>query len=938
MTAEESSPPPGNLNQPMGLGGQPADDPIWPATYEAIRAAGFTNVKIVARGGYGCILRAEHPRSRQIRALKVTIDPHHQGCAASFQKEAAALAVTGLPASVCRLVGSYENKKNERHQHQPFLVLEWIDGQPIDKAARSLGLAARCELARQYLLAVAEVHAMGVSFGDPTCNNTLVDRRGRVRFVDFGQAGRLRSVARSENSLQHVGGTSRFATKERKEGAPATEPRELHAVAAVVFEILVGTAPEDVGAWRALADAEGVPKAITAQLIELRREAAAASATDAEPLHLQQGAAKFAAAIAEHARAQRRARQAAWLLAAIVVLGSAGTWGGRILWTEYRSAVADADARRMQDLDRQLALRPNRSHPAVARALEGVERMRSKWRSEVQAGANDGAAQTVAELVPALQAVIATSHEVEGLDPVRALLGEVLLRTPWVRTCPTIAAREAELAKVYRDLDEQIERGEWQPAWTGMRKLQGDLAQLGADNLAAKQSEQARADYRRLERGVCERLQKHATFAACRDRAAEAERLLLAGQFADAAGPGATTEYSQVKAQVEAFLVKNETELERRARLTIDGTRIGEMETRITALEAEVAQLTTAREDLAKRVAEVERERDGFKGQVATVAQERDAAEAAKKELGAQIERLTKAKEAAEAEVAKVRGEFAAAVADAATKVAAKETAKPKAAEDVIPARFTNGIGMVMIRAEPCTFRMGSPASEAGRDSDETQHAVTITRPFAPAETEITQKQWFEVMGTRPWKGRSSVIDGDDVAATFISWNDAMEFCRKLTERERAAGRLAMNMEYRLPTEAEWECAARAGTTTRWSFGDNEADLGKYGVFDGARDGQHAHRVKTKKPNPWGLYDMHGNVWEWCLDVVDWQSKVVSNADKEGAVDPIGTSGSHRALRGGCWVNSARYARSADRYVSEPAAQVYNLGFRPVLAARSDNK
>jgi formylglycine-generating enzyme required for sulfatase activity len=155
-----------------------------------------------------------------------------------------------------------------------------------------------------------------------------------------------------------------------------------------------------------------------------------------------------------------------------------------------------------------------------------------------------------------------------------------------------------------------------------------------------------------------------------------------------------------------------------------------------------------------------------------------------------------------------------------------------------------------------------------------------------------------------------------------VSWSDAVEFCRKLSAlpEERRAGR-----EYRLPTEAEWEYACRAGSTTKWSFGDDEAQLGDYGWFNG-NSGFHTHPVGQKKPNAWGLFDMHGNVWEWCSDgYEDYGSSAVT--------DPQGPSGaSARVYRGGSWSLTARYSRSAFRNWNAPSSRSLNLGFRLALS------
>ena len=167
---------------------------------------------------------------------------------------------------------------------------------------------------------------------------------------------------------------------------------------------------------------------------------------------------------------------------------------------------------------------------------------------------------------------------------------------------------------------------------------------------------------------------------------------------------------------------------------------------------------------------------------------------------------------------------------------------------------------------------MGSPASEKNRGKDEAQVAVTISRSFYLGKYVVTQGEFKAVMGKTPWAGKKNVKEGNDYPATFVNGRDVREFCRKLTEREAMAGRLPQGWRYDLPTEAQWEYACRAATTTAYSFGNDAGKLSEYAWWGGlegdanAKDGQYAHRVGQKKPNPWGLYDMHGNVQEPCLD------------------------------------------------------------------------
>ncbi len=221
------------------------------------------------------------------------------------------------------------------------------------------------------------------------------------------------------------------------------------------------------------------------------------------------------------------------------------------------------------------------------------------------------------------------------------------------------------------------------------------------------------------------------------------------------------------------------------------------------------------------------------------------------------------------------------------------------------------------------TFQMGSPANEKYRDRDETQHTVKLTKAFYMGVTEVTQAQWKAMMGTTPWAGRHTQ-DGADNAASNISWNDATAFCKKMSARTGKA--------IRLPTEAQWEYACRAHSTTAYHFGEDAGQLDRYAWHAGNawnKGEKYAHAVGRKQPNDWGLYDMHGNAWEWCRD---WYAK----AYPSGAVtDPTGpASGSLNVLRGGSFRNLAAVCRSASRiWVVAGGTARHVYGFRVVVSA-----
>lgn len=230
------------------------------------------------------------------------------------------------------------------------------------------------------------------------------------------------------------------------------------------------------------------------------------------------------------------------------------------------------------------------------------------------------------------------------------------------------------------------------------------------------------------------------------------------------------------------------------------------------------------------------------------------------------------------------------------------------------------GATMTMIYVAPGSFMMGSPSTEEGRDHDETQHRVTLTKGYWLGETEVTQAQWESVMGINPsyFKGASRPVE-------CVSWNDCQAFIA-IVNRE---ARRQFGGKARLPTEAEWEYACRAGSTGSYAGTGKLDDMGWYCDNSGGQ----THEVKGKEANAWGFYDMHGNVWEWCQD---WYGSDYYASSP--SADPKGpTSGDHRVMRGGCWFilslggswyNDVRNCRSAHRGWSLLGLRNDRYGFR----------
>ena len=242
-------------------------------------------------------------------------------------------------------------------------------------------------------------------------------------------------------------------------------------------------------------------------------------------------------------------------------------------------------------------------------------------------------------------------------------------------------------------------------------------------------------------------------------------------------------------------------------------------------------------------------------------------------------------------------------------------------------------------------FKMGSPSTESCRGTDETQHDVTLTHKFEMQTTEVTQDQFHAVMGYKPWKFTSC---GGTCPVEQVTWYEAAAYANALSAKANLTKCYTCNGNgstvtcqetsatkgkgiysckgYRLPTEAEWEYAYRAGSTTAFYNGGitlctgQDSNLEKIAWY---RENSSAttHPVGKKTANAWGLYDMAGNVWEWCHD---WYGTYPSSS----VIDPVGTSGSYRVERGGSWYDRADFARAASRHVSSPGARYNFLGFR----------
>jgi formylglycine-generating enzyme required for sulfatase activity len=235
-----------------------------------------------------------------------------------------------------------------------------------------------------------------------------------------------------------------------------------------------------------------------------------------------------------------------------------------------------------------------------------------------------------------------------------------------------------------------------------------------------------------------------------------------------------------------------------------------------------------------------------------------------------------------------------------------------------LPVQVTNSVGTKLSLIPPGQFVMGSPPGEEWHRADEIQHGVTLTKAFYLGAAEVTQGQWKTLMGENP-----SFFTGDDLPVDTVTWEQAVEFCRKLSEKE--------GIQYRLPTEAQWEYACRAGTTTPFHTGNTiNTDQANYdGNHTYAKGKKGIYRETTTQadrfaPNAWGVHDIHGNVWEWCAD---WYG-AYPGAEVSDPVGPV--EGQSRIVRGGSWTNFPAVCRSANRGKTVPTNFNFHFGFRVV--------
>lgn len=366
--------------------------------------------------------------------------------------------------------------------------------------------------------------------------------------------------------------------------------------------------------------------------------------------------------------------------------------------------------------------------------------------------------------------------------------------------------------------------------------------------------------------------------------------------------------------------------------------RLAEQQRQEEARRAEVARLENARLEAEQARQEQEHQAElKRQAEMARLEAERAEADQARKaaeERAAVVARERDEQARLEAEAAEQARRDAADREHQQQRAEAEQNALDSILREASQSRTIPDLNLELLPIPAGRFAMGS--TNGGSDERPVTQ-VELTRPFWLGKTEVTQAQWEAVMGSNPSK-----FKGADRPVEQVSYDDALKFCRKLTARERATGRLPSGYVYTLPTDAQWEYACRAGTTGDYSFGNSVDALSRYGNYcDRSNTGGYSWQDKSYddghdktapvgsyRPNAWGLYDMHGNVWEWCLD---WYAAQLSGDTVREPVGP--SSGTIRVFRGGGWDNTTTSCRSAFRSRNEPGYRYYDRGFRLALSS-----
>jgi formylglycine-generating enzyme required for sulfatase activity/serine/threonine protein kinase len=958
-----------NINAALGI----ADDEhvIWSATRAAIermgfqikRAPGLPTAKL-GQGAFATVFYAEHRLNKRPAAIKV-FHSETPDLVESFKNEAKTVEAPEFP----RQFAAETYLSHHEPGIQPFLVLEYVRGKPLDeyvvdnKPSRDV----RIELLEQLLSGVQALHERNITHRDLSAGNVLVDQRGRVRLLDFGEAGEI-VRGTQHTTLRNPLGNRGYSPGEQIRGEKRAGPEDdIFNCAMLAVHVLTGRSPppnetrsgdpQHVAACRRQLREAGIPGSLSRIVASGLRD----------PQQRVRLAGKMAADLFDQrVRRPQRQRTAAicLVMTAVFLLVAVGFW-----WRhdETQRALAHSEYHRLK---RQTADILYGSDPAVARRLDEIRQLEDEWNSQSVRGERFEADRTLDRILDGLQEVIRINAGLERSHPRREALGTALQAMRWVEQSPRIMDRKRAAEAAYKETGDLLARGVAEAAWTRLDGLQQELAELTRENALAERAAEVQRQYALLDQNVSDRLRGLESHRPVAELAEHGREAWQAGDWTLA-----QRDYGQARQRLEELLVKEETADERAARkkANVEALQLAEAEKQ--RLQSEIDRLTAGRDQDASRAKDLEtqlaklqqqsqadrdelaRTQDRLKSETAL----RTAAEQAAKEYVTTIAQLARASRPRD-EPQPPREGNASPVASSTAKTAGLVRV-PAGPREV----WRNSLGMTFVLIPAGQYERGAGPGESDASADERpRHLVRISRDFLVGQHEVTQSQYQQVTGRNPsWfsaqgDGNAKVakVDTSQFPVENVTWFDSIEFANRLSQREgrplyyQLAGEqregdkiisatvtVAGGDGYRLLTEAEWEYVARAGTATAFPWGDSLSpqqanfDVGVQYRFPFSAQEQSFQRpvpVGFYAPSPWGLYDTAGNVWEW---VGDWYgADEYQRHASDVAVDPQGPmQGVDRVLRGGSWSSNSKNCRPARRSMNRPSNSNDYTGFRPAL-------
>ena len=926
---------------------------IWPGTIVAIEAAGYELKGSISSGGTSVVFEVREPSGGRPLAVKVIVEPGKSNSLACFRREVKMLGSEHVPTNVVPFMTfSRDPDPSQAAVVQPFMIIEKIEGKPILEYVldgRPMAVDDRVRLVERCFEALERLHSCNLLHGDPSPGNVLIQRGDVVRLIDLGQAKTLQGVG--TRSLTLTGGTRGYASDARLRGEERSAVwTDIHALASVAFHALTGKAPckksgDEAANSDALARA-GVAPEVARIILKAMRDKDARLEVDPS---LYQTAAEVAKdlrawreAVAEKARAElrrleRRAhrKQLAWVCLGFS-LTVAGVW--LHFWWKSQAELRAGQGNEIVALRRERDGLSQGGHPLVKNLDQRADQLAQQRDAALARGETARVDQLTPELIATLRQSIALRRGLEHSLPMREGLGKTLLKVPWVVEAETIARRKDELTRTHAAIVAKFDRGETKSAWDDLHKLSADLGDLLGENTLAMKVAEPRARLGRIRNAVSPKLREQGAadpaFASLTKDGEAAETAWKLGDWTNAGrlfdvSRNALERWLEGKETAEELANRRREEqssgaiaAQRERDLLAEIERLKGLQSQIQKLESQITMLNglnvNDRAAAEKASKDYTTERDAHAATKSELAKEAAAKQKALADLSTERNNHGQTKK----NLSDKDGELKQALADAAawrkeaqsrgvvvppSSVAAKDWVGRNPG-DLQILRY-QGLEIRFRWCPPGTFKMGDPT--------EKQVDVTLTQGFWLMETELTQALWQAAGGKAlNWEYGQS----PEHPAYNMTYIEAEAFIADLNERLHETGELTAGFKLALPTEAQWEYAARAGTTTRYAFDGGITKLGDYAWF-GDNAEHTSHPVAKKKANRWGFHDMAGNVWEWCSDRYDPTLK--------GGIDPRGAEGGpFRVIRGGSWSFSAGDCAAAYRDWGEPSNTSGDLGLR----------